>query len=130
MPTNAGEANESSRTDLTGARVLIAEDQWHLANALKSLLEAEGMKVSGPASTMADALQLATEQHDLAVIDINLKGEMAYSLIDRLHDRGVRIVVVTGYALLPTLSEKVAAVLGKPLAGPELLVALRRAISS
>ena len=115
-------------TDLKGARVLVVEDHWHVANALKLLLETEGMEVSGPAATMVDALRLATEKKpDLAVVDINLKGEMAYDLIDQLHDQGVRIVVASGYAVLPRLTERVAAVLQKPFNGPELLAALRRA---
>jgi DNA-binding response OmpR family regulator len=106
------------------------EDHWHVANAMRLLLETEGMEVSGPASTMVDALRLATEQKlDLAIVDINLKGKMAYGLIDQLHDRGVRIVVVSGYALLPRLTGKVAAVLQKPFNGPELLAALRRTLS-
>jgi DNA-binding NarL/FixJ family response regulator len=55
--------------------------------------------VSGPASKAADAHRLAIEQElDLAVVDINLKGEMAYNLIDQLRDLGVRVVVVSGYA--------------------------------
>jgi hypothetical protein len=54
---------------------------------------------------------------------------MAYSLIDDLHDRGVRVVVISGYAVLPRLSAKVAAVLQKPFNGPELLASLRRALS-
>jgi DNA-binding response OmpR family regulator len=116
--------------DLPGVRVLIVEDQWHVANALRSLLEVEGMEVSGPAGKTADARRLAdTHRPELAVVDINLKGEMAYSLIDDLHDRGVRVVVVSGYAVLPRLTAKVSAVLQKPFNGPELLAALRRALS-
>ena len=77
--------------DLRGVRVLVVEDQWHVANALRSLLEVEGMEVSGPAGKTADAHRLADEHKpELAVVDINLKGEMAYSLIDNLHDLGVR----------------------------------------
>jgi DNA-binding response OmpR family regulator len=117
-------------SDLKGARVLVVEDHWHVANALRLLLEAEGAKVSGPASTTADAHRLAIgHEPDLAVVDINLKGEMAYGLIGQLHDLGVRVVVVSGYALLPGLTEKVAGVLQKPFNGPELLSALRRALS-
>ena len=116
--------------DLRGRRVLVVEDQWHVANALKSALEAEGMEVSGPAGKTADARRLASEHKPkLAVVDINLKGEMAYSLIDELHNRGVRVVVVSGYAVLPRLATEVAAVLQKPFNGPELLAALRRALS-
>jgi DNA-binding response OmpR family regulator len=115
--------------DLRGVRVLVVEDQWHVANALKLALEAEGMEVSGPVRTTADARRLAREHNpELAVVDINLTGETAHSLIDDLHDRGVRVVVVSGYSVLPRLTERVVAVLQKPVNGPELLAALRRAL--
>jgi DNA-binding NtrC family response regulator len=97
---------------------------------MKSLFEAEGMKVIGPAATVADARRLVAENPLLAVVDINLKGETAYALIDRLHGEGIRIVVVTGYAVLPQLTEKVIAVLQKPFNAPELLATLRRALSN
>ena len=42
--------------DLRGVRVLVVEDQWHVANALRSLLEVEGMQVSGPAGKTAARL--------------------------------------------------------------------------
>ena len=122
-------ANAGDRRVLQGVRVLVVEDQWHIANALKSLLQAEGMEVNGPASTIANARRLASEyKPELAVVDLNLKGEMAYSLIDDLHDRGVRVVLLTGYAVLARLTEKVVAVLQKPCKGPELLAALLRAL--
>jgi DNA-binding response OmpR family regulator len=106
------------------------EDHWHVANALRSVLETEGMEVSGPAASLAEAERLlAASAPDLAVVDINLKGEMAYGLIDQLRDQGVRIVVVTGYAVQPRLTGKVAAVLQKPFNGPELLAALRQTLS-
>ena len=125
MPTSDNGGAEKRRC------VLVVEDQWHVAKALKALLEAEGMEVSGPASTKAGALRLATEKRpDLAVVDINLKGDMAYGLIDQLHEQGVHIVVASGYAVLPGLTGKVAALLQKPFNGPELLAALRRALSS
>ena len=69
MPTTyKGGADKPSRADLRGVHVLIVEDQWHVANALKLLLETEGMEVSGPAATTAHALRLATDRKlDLAV---------------------------------------------------------------
>jgi DNA-binding response OmpR family regulator len=129
LPTSSnGGVDGRPRPDLRGRRVLVVEDQWHVANALKSLLEVEGVETIGPAPTTADALKLAAKKKpDLALVDINLKGEMAYGLIDQLHDQGVRIVVVSGYAVLPL--DKVAAVLQKPFNGPELLAVLRRALS-
>ena len=131
MPTsNIGGADKPSRADLRGVRVLVVEDHWHVANALKSFLETEGMEVSGPAATTADAQRLAAEQKpDLAVVDIHLRLETAYALIHQLDVQGVRVVVLSGYAVLPALTMKVVAVLQKPFNGPELLAALRRALS-
>jgi DNA-binding response OmpR family regulator len=131
LPTSkTGGADKPSRADLKGVRVLVVEDHWHVANALRSFLEAEGMKVSGPVATTADAQRLATEQKpDLAVVDIHLKLETAYILIHQLDDLGVRVVVLSGYAVLPELTEKVVAVLQKPFNAPELLGALRHALS-
>jgi DNA-binding response OmpR family regulator len=131
LPTSkTGGADKPSRADLKGVRVLVVEDHWHVANALRSFLETEGMKVSGPVATTADAQRLATEQKpDLAVVDIHLKLETAYVLIHQLDDLGVRVVVLSGYAVLPELTEKVVAVLQKPFNAPGLLGALRHALS-
>jgi two-component system, response regulator PdtaR len=131
LPTSkTGGADKPSRADLKGVRVLVVEDHWHVANALKSFLEVEGMKVSGPAATTADAQRLAAEQKpDLAVVDIHLRLETAYVLIHQLDDQGVRVVVLSGYSVLPALTTKVVAVLQKPFNGPELLGALRRAVT-
>jgi hypothetical protein len=40
---------------LKGVRVLIVEDAWQVAKALKSTLEQMGMHVLGPAATTAQA---------------------------------------------------------------------------
>jgi len=130
LPTsdNGGVAKQS-RADLRGVRVLVVEDHWQIANALKLFLEAEGMKVSGPAATPADAQRLAALKPDLAVVDIHLKLETAYVLIHQLQDQGVRVVVLSGYSVLSEMTKKVVAVLQKPFNGPELLGALHRALS-
>jgi DNA-binding response OmpR family regulator len=112
-------------SDLRGVRVLVVEDTWLVAKALKTALEGLGMVVAGPASNTADADRLVAEETpDLAVVDVNLKGEMAYGLIDRMHDRGVRVVVVSGYAVLPSSTKKAAAILQKPFSGAELQATL------
>jgi DNA-binding response OmpR family regulator len=107
---------------LEGVRVLVVEDTWHVAKALKSALEQVGMDVSGPAATTAEARRLMVEQMPLvAVVDVNLKGEMAGGLIEELHDQGVSVVVVSGYAVPPISADKAAAILQKPFSGSELL---------
>jgi hypothetical protein len=43
-----------------------------------------------------------------------------------MHDLGVRVVVVSGYAVLPNSTQKAAAVLQKPFSGAELQSTLRQ----
>lgn len=125
--TDGGSATKVGRQGLAGVRVLVVEDAWHVAKALKSALEEMGMVVVGPAARIADAEQLLDKEvPDLAVIDVNLKGEMAYGLIDQLQDKGVRVVVVSGYAVLPSSLDKVAAILQKPFSGAALRATLQQ----
>jgi CheY-like chemotaxis protein len=115
-------------SELNGLRVLVVEDSWHVASALKSLLEELGVDVAGPAATLEDAERLlAAREPETAIVDINLRGEMAYGLIDRLHSQGVRVVVISGYAVPKVAEGKVAAILQKPFSAKSLLAVLRQA---
>jgi CheY-like chemotaxis protein len=118
---------QQGASSLSGLSILVIEDSWQVSAALKRLLEAWGADVAGPVATAADAAHLISERPvDVAVVDINLRGgELAHDLIDDLHDRGIRIVVVTGYADASINKRKVAAVLRKPVRGPLLLRTLR-----
>jgi len=130
-PTNdVDAASHAASSGLKGLRVLVVEDTWLVAKAMKTALEGMGMMVAGPTANAADAERLvAEEKPDLAVVDVNLKGEMAYDLIDWMHDRGIRVVVVSGYALLPGTTQKAAAVLQKPFSGAELQTTLRQVMN-
>jgi two-component system, response regulator PdtaR len=120
---------KSDPSALKGLHVLVVEDTWHVAKALKSALEQLGMHVSGPAATTAEAKRLvAVQLPSLAVVDINLKREMACGLIDLLHGQGVRVIVVSGYAVPPVPAEKAAAILQKPFSATELLTALHAVV--
>ena len=123
--------SERDHSELAGVRVLVVEDTWHVARAMKNLLEGLGMEVIGPAATVSEAEQQAAAQMpEVALIDINLKGEMAYGLIDHLHDEGIPIIVVSGYAVLGSLTEKAVAILQKPYEASELIAALHGAVGS
>jgi DNA-binding NtrC family response regulator len=107
---------------LRGQRVLIVEDTWAIAKAVQSLLEEVGMVIAGPSATVADAERLISEQPpQLAIVDVKLNGEMAYGLIECLHDRGISVVVLTGYSHFSLPPAKVAAILQKPFSEVELI---------
>ena len=125
MPVN--EKKGSRASILHGVRVLVVEDGWQVADALKVSLEQMGMVVSGPVETAAEARHLAGERNlDLAVVDVNLKGEMAYALMDWLHERGTPVIVISGYEDLPGSVQRFAAILRKPFTATLLLATLRR----
>jgi CheY-like chemotaxis protein len=122
------EPSGSGTLDLNGLRILLVEDSWNVGMAMQSLLRAWGADVIGPAATVADAERLISEHApDVALVDINLRGgELAYDLIDRLHDRGIRVVVVSGYADVPLPHGKASAVLEKPVNEAQLIGSLRQ----
>jgi CheY-like chemotaxis protein len=117
--------------ELKGVDILLVEDSWQVGKAMKTLLQVLGAEVAGPAATTADAEQLLAEHApDVALVDVNLRdGELAYGLIDRLHEQGVPTIVITGYAILPLSPTKAAAVLQKPVSSVQLLAALRPLIA-
>jgi DNA-binding NtrC family response regulator len=113
----------------TGARVLVVEDGWQVADSLKLLLDQVGMITVGPAATPEDARRLAIQcPLELAIVDVNLKGEMAYELMDWLHDRGTPVIVISGYHDLPAQLKRYSAILYKPFTPAALLTTVRRAI--
>jgi CheY-like chemotaxis protein len=113
---------------LNGLRVLVVEDSWPIAVGLKRLLEILGADVVGPVATSADAERLISQRIlDVALVDLHLRdGELSYDLIGRLHNQGVRIVVITGHDDALPEPGKVAATLQKPVREDLLLAALRQ----
>jgi DNA-binding response OmpR family regulator len=114
---------------LKGVRVLVVEDAWHVAKAMKGALELLGMHVVGPTATTAEARRLtAAEKPRLALVDVNLKKEMACDLINELHAQSIPVIVVSGYASIPVEKDRLAGHLQKPFSGPELAAALRAVV--
>ena len=111
---------------LRGVRVLIVEDSWQIAKALMSLLGDLGMVVTGPTNTIAGAERLSVdEKPELALVDLHLRGEMAFGLVDWLHQRGLRVIVLTGYAGLTPSLDKANAIVQKPFGADELVATMQ-----
>jgi two-component SAPR family response regulator len=94
-----------STLSLQGTRVLIVEDNFVVANALKYLIDGYGGSVSAMVPTLERAYEaLAAARVDIAVLDINLNGTSVVPLAEHLRAKGVPFVFLTGYgdeALLP-----------------------------
>ena len=117
-------------TRFCGMRVLVVEHSWHVARAMKSLLESLGLAVPGMAGTLEDAEPLIAEQvFDLALVDINLKDGAAIELMERLDQRGVRVIALSSHPAVRASVSNAAAILQKPLGRRELLHALTKICS-
>jgi CheY-like chemotaxis protein len=66
---------------------LIIDDNSGFLQAARALLEREGLRIVGVASTGAEALRCAAELHpDVTLVDIDLGGESGFELARRLVD--------------------------------------------
>jgi DNA-binding NarL/FixJ family response regulator len=66
-------------------RCLIVDDSPRFLDAARGLLERQGIRVVGVASTSAEAFEQATQlQPDIALLDIDLGGESGFDLARQL----------------------------------------------
>ena len=83
---------------LSGCRVLIVEDEYCLAADLQVALKSLGANVVALVGDLDEALDLlANGGFDIAVVDISLRGRLAFSIAERLQQRGIPFVFATGY---------------------------------
>jgi DNA-binding response OmpR family regulator len=124
---------QSNADQLLGhKRVLIVEDEFLLGFSLLEDLTEAGADVVGPVSTVDEALQIvASESFDLAVLDINVRGEMSFPVADELLARNVPLIFLTGYDadVIPDRLQRLPR-LGKPYHPKELASALMEAVQS
>ncbi len=112
---------------LEGLSVLVAEDSWHLADAMRITIERAGGKVVGLAGTLEEAEKVAeTATFDAAVMDLNLHGRLAHDLVQQLAGKGTKVIVLTGYEPPTTLLDKVHDCLTKPVSVEVLIASLGR----
>lgn len=86
------------KPSLEGARVLILEDEFFIADDLARALRSAGAEPVGPVGSAREAESVLTTQHlDAAILDLNLHGEMAGDFALRLSVARLPCVIVSGY---------------------------------
>ena len=113
---------------LQGLSVLVVEDDYFIAIEMCSALRAAGANVIGPARDLRTGLAAIRDEHiDCGVLDINLRGQLAFELAIELRARGIPAIFATGYDASMIPAELVDAV---RLEKPVDLAALCRAIET
>ena len=86
--------------------ILIVEDEPLIAMMLEDFLESLGHSVAGTCDSVACALKKVEHGgFDLAILDVNLKGENVWPVASRLREQRVPFVIATGGHVDPPPAE-------------------------
>ena len=114
---------------IPGRRALLAEDEFLVAMEMQDLLESNGFEVIGPAHSLKEARQLAELEAgriDVAILDVNLRGDLSIDLARELGRAGIGVLLVTGYSEIPGKVQGDSwTELRKPVSETDLVRALR-----
>jgi CheY-like chemotaxis protein len=113
-----------SALSLRGTSVLIVEDNYVVAEALRFLIDGYDGSVVAAVPSVERALEvLAAGPVEIAVLDINLNGASVVPLAEHLRARGVPFVFLTGYGDTDLLPENLRGHprFGKPVEAERLI---------
>lgn len=117
-------------TELVGLRVLVVEDEGMVALLIEGMLEQLGGEVVASAASLDQARTAAKQEEiDLALLDVNINGQLVFPVAEILSTRHVPFVFSTGYGVgsLPE-AYKAHQVLNKPFGIEELERKVRLAL--
>ena len=114
--------------------ILIVEDEPLIAMMLEDFIQSLGHEVSGNCDSVGTALkEIEKSNFDMAILDVNLKGESVWPVASVLRDKGTPFVLATGghvdpppeeFSSVPTIEkpytiDRVTPIIEAVLAGSE-----------
>lgn len=111
--------------------ILVVEDEPLIAMMLEDFLETLGHSVSATCDCVSDALSRVEEGgFDLAILDVNLKGESVWPVATRLREQNIPFVIATGGHVDPPPPEFASTpVIEKPYTVDRVTPALEAALA-
>jgi CheY-like chemotaxis protein len=90
----------TDRQRLNGLRIFIVEDDLMISTMLGNMLDNLGCVVVGAAATVEQALAMVKTAIviDVAILDVNIGGELVFPVADLLLESDVPCVFSTGHA--------------------------------
>ena len=86
--------------------ILVVEDEPLIAMMLEDFLESLGHSVSATCESVSDALAEADKGgFDVAILDVNLKGESVWPVAAELRDREIPFIIASGGHVDPPPAE-------------------------
>src|SRR6185436_17874671 len=110
--------------------VMFLEDEFLIALDGEGMLNSLGVKHVQVVNTLQAAAELAEKGDvDVAVLELNINGEMSWRIADMLHRRGIPIVFASGYELRDRIDTELGVFLKKPYTPESLKEALEAALA-
>ena len=112
--------------------ILIVEDEPLIAMMLEDFLDYRGHEVRGTCDSVEGALaEVEKGGFDLAILDVNLKGENVWPVATKLREKNVPFVIATGGHVDPPPPEfDNAPVIEKPYTVDRVTPAIEAALAS
>jgi DNA-binding response OmpR family regulator len=112
--------------------ILIVEDEPLIAMMLEDFLDSLGHRVQGTCDTVKCALEEVEKGgFDLAILDVNLKGENVWPVASALRKKNVHFVIATGGHVDPPPPEfNDAPVIEKPYTVDRVTPAIEAALAA
>jgi DNA-binding response OmpR family regulator len=97
--------------DFEGMRILLVEDDMLIAMEMEDFLGELGCEIAGPFGRLEDALEAATSLDvDGAILDLNLRGELSFPVVEKLREREVPVILCSGYVELPDMKQRLSGI--------------------
>ncbi len=115
-------------------RILLADDEPTFLNATADLLRQEGYQCVTVSDGEGALNAVTSEPFDLLITDLEMPGNADLRLVREVSEKsgGLPVIILTGYpsvrSAVACIELPVAAYLTKPVAFPELLERVRRAV--
>jgi DNA-binding response OmpR family regulator len=111
---------------LSGARILVVEDEFVIAMQLQSVFEEEGAQVLGPYHSLAEAMEHAgADDISAASLDVNLGRDTAAPVASLLAERKVPFVFYSVQTNDPAIADwRHIPLVQKPAAPSDLIDAI------
>lgn len=80
-----------------GRSILVVEDEPLIAMMLEDFLETLGHSIHQSCDNLGDAIAAAkTDGFDVAILDVNIKGESVWPVAELLRDKSIPFVIASG----------------------------------
>lgn len=81
-----------------GLRIFLVEDEPVIRMMVVDMLEELGHTIAGEAGKVDQAIELAqSTDFDIAILDVNLDGDLVTPVAELIEARGLPIIFATGY---------------------------------